>query len=129
MKYLTLLLILIMLIPSILTAQVKINEVFYSTTGDQIELKNFGTSSVDVSNMWVCSRFSYAQISNLTVVSGNLNLAPDGILALSSFNLNDASADLGLYNDVDGNTGNFGIASFMEDFVQWGGSGIGRESV
>ncbi|MFQ6113390.1 MAG: FlgD immunoglobulin-like domain containing protein [bacterium] len=129
MKFLGLLLVLIILIPTILTAQVKINEVLYSTSNDQIELKNFGTSAVDVSNMWACSRFSYAQISNLTVVSGNLNIQPGGILALSGFNLNDTSADLGLYNDVGGNTANFANASFMQDFVQWGDSGIGRESV
>ena len=130
MKYLALLLVLIILIPSILTAQVKLNEVLYSTENDSIEVKNFGTTAVDVSTWWLCTDFNYHQISTLTVISGDpANIPPGGILALSGKSLNNTTADLGLYTDVGGNFGNFGVASFLEDYVQWGSAGEERESV
>lgn len=55
---------------------------------------------------------------------GSLNLGTGDYVVLSGFGLNDTSADLGLYN-----TNSFANAAAMEDFVQYGGSGIGRESV
>ena len=130
MKNLLLFLVWVLLIPATLVSQVKINEVVYnpSTGGDMIELKNFGGSSVDVSSMWFCSQFSYSQINTLTVESGSTTIPPGEFLVLSGRTLQN-SADLGFYNDINGNTGNFGVQSFMEDFVQWGGSGQGRESV
>ena len=124
MKYLALLFVPTILMPSILDAQVKINEVLYSASDDQIELKNFGTSSVDVSGWWFCSRFSYTQLSGMTIVSGSLNISPGAILALSGISLDDSSADLGLYT-----IGDFASSSAMEDYVQWGSSGQARESV
>ncbi len=102
----------------------RINEVLYSTANDQIELKNFGSESVDVSTWWFCSLFAYAPISNLNIVSGSLNIPPGGILAVSGFNLSNTSADLGLYE-----TNNFTSSGAMHDFVQWGSAANGRESV
>jgi len=93
-----------------------------------IELRNFGGSAVDVSSMWFCTLMSYSQISTLTVVSGSTTIPPGGFLVLSGRTLSN-SADLGLYNDISGNTGNFALQSFMEDFVQWGSGGNSRESV
>ena len=127
MKNSLLFFVLVLLIPATLFSQVKINEVVYnpSTGGDMIELKNFGSSAVDVSSMWFCTQMSYSQISTL---SGSTTIPPGGFLVLSGRTLSN-SADLGLYNDINGNTGNFGVQSFMEDFVQWGSGGHGRESV
>ncbi|MFQ5707982.1 MAG: FlgD immunoglobulin-like domain containing protein [bacterium] len=125
MKRITLLLIIFFLLTFELPAQVRINEVKFADADDQIELKNFGQTAVDVSAYWFCSLFSYTQISTMTIVSGSLNIPPDSILAVSGKTLNDTSADLGLYNTG----GNFASTSAMEDFVQWGGSGQGRESV
>lgn len=102
----------------------RINEVLFSTSNDQIELKNFGPESVDVSTWWFCSLFAYAPISNLNIISGSLNIPPGGILAVSGFNLNNTAADLGLYE-----TNNFTSSGAMHDFVQWGSAGNGRESV
>ena len=124
MKYLALLFVSILSIPSMLNAQVKINEVLYSSSNDQIELKNFGTSSVDVSSWQFCSLFRYYGLSSMTIISGSLDISPGGILALSITFLNDSSADLGLYT-----SSSFSSSSAMEDFVQWGSSGQGRESV
>lgn len=125
MKYVSLLLGFVFFITGDLTAQVKINEVLYSTSDDQVELKNFGSSSVDVTNWWLCTMaINYDQIGNLTIESGSLNIPPGGILVVSGKNLNDTSSDLGLYNSF-----NFTSTSAMEDFVQWGGGGQGRENV
>ena len=131
MKNLLLFFVLVLLIPATLFSQVKINEVVYdpATGGDMIELKNFGSSAVNVSSMWFCSQLSYSQISTLTVeLGGSTTIPPGGFVVLSGRTLSN-SADLGLYNDISGNTGNFALQSFMEDFVQWGSAGHGRESV
>ena len=102
---------------------VVINEVEYTST-DQIELMNYGDTTVNISNYWFCSLFSYAQLNSLTIISGDLDLAPGERVVLSGFALNDAAADLGLYN-----TNTFTSTTAMEDFVQWGSAGNGRESV
>lgn len=102
---------------------VKINEVFLSNSGDQVELKNFGSTSVDVSSWQLCSRFSYIGVGSATIVSGQTTIPAGGFLVLR-WPLNNTSADLGLYTSSP-----FTSASAMEDFVQWGAAGIGRESV
>ncbi len=109
---------------SFVQAQVKINEVLYSTADDQIELKNFGSTAVDVSSWWLCSVFVYNQISTLNVISGSLNIPPGGILALSGKSLNNTAADLALYN-----SSVFTSTTAMQDYVEWGRGGQGRESV
>ena len=102
----------------------RINEVLYSTSQDQIEIKNFGTSSVNVSSYWFCSLFSQGQLKDLNVINGSLHIPPGGILAVSGFLLNNSAADIGLYE-----TNSFGSSSAMKDFVQWGSGGNGHESV
>lgn len=101
---------------------VKINEVFLSNSGDQVELKNFGSAAVNVSSWQLCSRFAYRSIGSLTIVSGQTTIPAGGFLVVSGFNWNNTSADLGLYTSTDFNNPND-----MEDFVQWGAAGIGRE--
>jgi hypothetical protein len=103
-------------------AQVVITEVDYHT--NQIEIVNIGDVTVDISNWQLCSRFAYRRISALTIEPNDANLAPGGIIVVSGFALDDASADLGLYN-----SGSFGSPAAMESFVQWGAGGIGREGV
>jgi len=129
MKYVLLLLGFVFFITCSLNAQVKINEVLYSTSTEQIELKNFGTSAVDVSDWWFCARLIYRQIGNLNIESGSFNIPAGGILVVSIENyLNNSSSDLGLYLPIE-STADFADDSFMEDFVQWGQGGHGRESV
>ncbi|MFQ5602580.1 MAG: FlgD immunoglobulin-like domain containing protein [bacterium] len=125
MRSYKLLLFLALMIPATLSAQVRINEVLLSSSGNQVELKNFGDVAVDVSGWFLCSRFNYPAIATLTVLSGSRTIPPGGLLALGGLTLNNASADLGLYTT----NSNFAIPDNMEDFVQWGGAGNGRESV
>ncbi|MCZ6681194.1 MAG: T9SS type A sorting domain-containing protein [Candidatus Poribacteria bacterium] len=103
-------------------AQVMLTEVDYHN--DVIEIVNMGASTVDISNWVLCSLFTYPSISSLTVVEGSTNLEPGGIVVLSGFALNDAGADLGLYDSR-----NFTSPAAMQSFVQWGSGGNGRESV
>ncbi|MEM9935267.1 MAG: hypothetical protein AAF824_16695, partial [Bacteroidota bacterium] len=107
-----------------LQAQVRLNEVQFSGS-DKIELINFGPVASDISDWWLCSRFDYIQLNDpgLTL-TGNLNIGPGETLVIEGFSLQDQSADLGLYESP-----SFGSSSAIEDFVQWGGAGIGRESV
>ena len=109
------------------SAQVALNEIDYHQ--DLVEIKNLGGNAVDISSWWLCSRFFYQPISSLTVLSGSTNLSPDGIVVLAGFPLDDTSADLGLYIDINNNFGNFGNPAFMASFVQWGAGNIGRASV
>jgi len=109
-------------------AGIVINEVSYlgASGSDQIELLNTGASSVDISSWWICSRFSYSQLTALTLDSGSLNIAAGQLTVLTvNFDLNNTSADLGLFN-----TNSFSTALAMEDFVQWGTSvDVGRVDV
>ena len=133
MKNLLLFFVLVLLIPATLFSQVKINEVVYNplTGGDMIELKNFGSSAVDVTNWWFCALGSYTRISSMTEINGlDKNIPAGDIIALSGRTLGNTS-DLGLYNDgvQNGVDSEFVQPSLMEDFVQWGAGGLTRENV
>ena len=88
-------------------------------------LQNFGGTTVDISSWWTCHLFSYAQLSSGTVNSGSLNLAPGAQVNLTiTSSMNTTASDLGIYN-----TPSFGSSAAMQDFVQWGSGGNGRENV
>ncbi len=109
-----------------LYSQIRLVEVNPST--DRVIIKNFGSTMVDISNYWFCSLFGYDQLSALTVVNGSLNLVGSATVTISGSSVNllrDSDADLGLYTT----NSNFGLASNMIDFMQWGDAGNGRESV
>ena len=103
-------------------AQIRIKQV--DPTSNTITFQNFGASTVDISHWWVCARFVYTCLDVLTVESGSFVLTAGSELVVSGFNLNNVSSDLALYT-----TSSFSSATAMEDFVQWGAGGIGRESV
>jgi len=109
---------------------IAINEVFYkgNSSEDWIELINRGSESVDISGWRWCSRFTYPTIQSSQILSGNADLLiePGEIIALSAtIDLNDTSADLGLYVSSP-----FSEANNMVDFLQWGTSDdIGRPDV
>ncbi|MBR9915040.1 MAG: T9SS type A sorting domain-containing protein [Algicola sp.] len=108
-------------------AQVRIVEVDPAT--ERATIKNFGASMLDISTYRLCSKIKYGTLSNMTVVSGSLQLMPNAevsvTVALSGGNALDAQADLGLYLP----TGSFGTAANMIDFTQWGSGGNGRENL
>ena len=113
---------------TVVGAQVVINEVSYTGAGadDWVEIKNLGPGTADVSNYWFCARFSYARVGLLVLLDGtDFVLDPGEIVTVRAWrDLNNTASDLGLYTSTD-----FGTAAAMVSFVQWGGGGIGRESV
>jgi len=102
---------------------VVINEITY-WGGDTIELWNTGADTVDISSWWICSRFNYAELSTLNLESGSLNLKPGDYVVFTGFAFDDQEADVAIYS-----TNSFTSSAAMVDFIQYGNSGIGRESV
>ncbi len=105
-----------------INSQIRLVEV--NPSSNKATIKNFGTSTIDISSYWFCTLFAYDQLSSLTVDSGSLNIANGATVVISGVNLNNSDADLGLYN-----TNSFGSSTAMVDFMQWGDAGNGRESV
>jgi hypothetical protein len=104
-------------------SQIRIVEVTPAT--NTIVIENFGGTSADISSWWTCHRFNYSQLSSSTVVTGSLNIpAGNQVELIISGSMNATSSDLGLYN-----ASSFGSTTAMEDFLQWGAGGIGRENV
>ncbi len=101
-----------------------INE-FQPSGEDLVELKNYGTQSVDISEWWLCARFVYVQMnSDELTITGSTVMQPGDIITISGFELDDNSSDIGIYS-----TNSFASADAIIAFVQYGGSGIGRENV
>lgn len=96
-----------------LSAQVRITEV--NVSARTVELTNFGSSAQSLSGWFFCHRFVYPGLSG--------SLAA-GETRQFSVTFNQTSSDLGLYN-----SSSFASTTAMQDFVQWGAGGIGRESV
>lgn len=110
--------------------QIRINEVSHGTVDFQgstnwVELYNAGTEEVDVSALFLCDFPVYPAISTLTVLSGSTTIPADGYLVVSWALLDGVDAEVGLYAS---NTANFGDASFMLDYMQYGVAGHMRES-
>ena len=91
---------------------------------DQFSIRNFTSREVDISNYWICSLFQYEELSELTIVSGNLNLGSGETVVLSGWELDDEASDVGLYV-----VNNFNSTTALMDFMQYGDSGLGREGV
>ena len=126
MKYLTIIILLFLSTFSIL-AQVRIIEV--NPINDEVTVKNFGGSDIDITNYRFCALLSYTSLASLTLESGNLILAAGAEVKVSGsvpvWTINDDASDLGLYLP----TGFFSDKDVMQDFTQWGSSPNGRESV
>ncbi len=99
-----------------------LNEVGY--LGNYIELYNNGTSTVDVSNYFLClGPGTYRRVGDLEA-EGNLELTPGEFLVVS-YDMPSATGGIGLYANNEG----FGNAENIRDFVQWGAAGSPRENV
>ncbi|WP_040253521.1 T9SS type A sorting domain-containing protein [Psychroserpens mesophilus] len=104
-------------------AQIRMIEVDPAT--NTVKIRNYGSTTVDLTSYWFCHLFTYTQLGSGTVQSGSLNLGPgQDVVVTASSNFNDASSDLGLYQ-----TSSFGSTTSMQDFVQWGTFGQGRENI
>lgn len=136
------LLLLFFLNTTILFAQANpvFNEILYNPAGvdannQKIEIKNIGDATADISGWYFCIGFAYTQLP------AGISIPPDGIIVIhvgatgtntsTEFflsglsDLNVSASNIGLYI----NNNSFTNSSNMWDFVQWGGSSIGRENV
>ncbi|MCP4521667.1 MAG: hypothetical protein GY827_08265, partial [Cytophagales bacterium] len=106
-------------------SQVVINEIQPST--NTVELKNTGTTAVDVSDWFLCSiegGADYGRVDSYDLVSGDLDMAPGSIVVLSGRNMNASNDELGLYN-----SNSFSSSSAIKDYIQWGQVNKGRSGV
>jgi len=99
----------------------------------EIQIKNFGLMSVDISSYRLCARFNYQALNQaaVAIVTGDFNLSPNESVTLTWLNsganggFQFEPSDLGLYLP----SGSFGSATNMVDFMQYGAGGQGREPV
>ncbi len=101
------------LLTAIAPAQVRITEV--NVQQQRVELTNFGQTTVSLTTWQWCRRFVYSAVGG--------SIAP-GETRQFSVSMDQTSSDIGLYR-----SSLFGSSTDMEDFVQYGAAGIGRESV
>ena len=102
-----------------------INEI---TDNDRVEIKNIGASPIDVGTYWLCNRPLYERINSLTIECGGDDyvIAPGEVLTvvLDIIGVAGQDGELGLYK-----SSLFADSDEIIDYVQWGSSGHGRESV
>lgn len=106
-----------------------INEV--NQAGQWVELYNASTTTTTNVSTWILCDFPrYDDISDLTIISGNMNMPPDSYLVISwpqnaqgGINANDG--EVGLYVQ----TSNFGSPAFIRDYMQYGSGNQVRASV
>lgn len=101
---------------------VVINE--FQPETNTVEIKNLGTTSINVGSFILCSFPLYTTLSDMTIVSGNLMLNQNEIVVLSGHSMNTADGELGLYI-----TNTFTNPSAMIDYVEWGSTGHVRSNV
>lgn len=96
---------------------------------DEVTIKNFGSSTVDISGYWFCTKITYGSLATATLLSGSLNLAPNAEVTLvvnTVAGLDNVASDLSIYFQTP-----FFTATNMVDFMQYGNSfpaGLGREA-
>ncbi len=93
---------------------------------DRFEIKNTGTTTVDISNYWICDFPSYSVLSNLeSECDGDLVLEPGEVVTLvSDFDISGDDGEFGLYLNTSWSDPNSII-----DYVEWGSTGHTRANV
>lgn len=100
------------------------NELSYGDA-NRIELLNTGSSTVDLSDFWLCmGPQTYVRIGTLTPDSGSITGFGQGEFLVLPYDLPDDQGGIGLYS-----SNAFESAEAMVDFVQYGAGGSVRESV
>lgn len=97
-----------------------------NAAANEVTLQNFGDADADLSGYWFCLRRNYAQLSSVTISSGDLMLSENETVTFS-IDVNDAGSDVSIYNTG----GSFTSPEALVDFMQFNGSYTdnGREDV
>jgi len=100
-----------------------INEI---NNNGEVELRNTGTGSVDISSYWLCNFPGYDQLSTLTLqCGGDLILDPGELVTvIVNFAVSETDGEMGLYT-----TNQYTNTSAIIDYVEWGSTGHQRSSV
>ncbi|NNE55894.1 MAG: T9SS type A sorting domain-containing protein [Flavobacteriales bacterium] len=106
-----------------ISAQIVLNEI-QPDAENLVEITNLGDQTVDISTYRLCSWPVYNTLSNLTIVSGSLMLAPGEFLVVTGHSMNQADDELGLYLNNQWTNSNS-----MLDYVEWGMHGHQRSVV
>ncbi len=93
----------------------------------QIEIHNYGTCSIDLSNYLLSTQLAVVQLSTTNLISGSLNLGPgaDLVVQWPGWIPSASGADMCLYK----HSAVYTDPDDLLDFTQWGSGGNGRESV
>ncbi len=93
-----------------------------------IEFHNFGNSTIDMNELFVCIEPLYTQIGFLNVLAGNQNrtIPPGGFLVVQWNSLGETEGELGLYR---AGTTDFANPGNIIDYMQYGRDGTGRDDV
>lgn len=123
--FFTLLILGLTLLSNPLFSQIKM--VWIDPVDETVIIKNFGSSTVDVSSYWMCSLLAYQSLSTVSIVNGTdflLEPNEEVKILVTTISFNDSAADIGLYS-----SSAFGSSVAIVDFFQYGNSGLGREDV
>lgn len=94
---------------------IRINEVLYASSGDLIEIKNFGSNTIDLHSWYLQSGKHKETIANLPTISGSRFLAPGQLLLIAGLYFDDIEGSISLLNSPDG-----GEEYHLIDFLQYG---------
>jgi len=112
------LLLLMLFIGVNINAQVRIVKV--DPANNQVTLRNYGGTAVDISNYWLCNFPDYKQdMSAVTSLA-----AGTSIIINATVTMNTSEGEMGLYSNT-----SFGSSVSMLDYMEWGFGGHTRESV
>ena len=100
-----------------------INEV---NSNGNVELKNVGNDTIDVSPFFLCNFPNYMLIDSASIICGSKQIAPGEYVTIDASLLNYGPDDgeIGLYKDDV-----FSQASSILDYLEWGSTGHGRSVV
>jgi len=102
---------------------IAINEI---NANDQIEIKNTGSMTVDISNYYLCNFPAYEQLMNLSITCGGDYILDPGelVTVIANFDIDENDGELGLYTST-----SYADPTAIIDYVEWGSTGHQRSSV
>ena len=103
------------------TSQVVINE--FQVDNNTVELKNVGTTTIDISGWFLCSFPTYSALGSLTLNGGDLIMEPGEIIYVEGHSMG-PDDELALYNMP-----SYSSSTAIEDYIEWGSAGHQRASV
>ena len=117
----------LLLVSSVSFGQIRFNQILsdhhHSTTVQALDIyiKNYGSTTVDISNYWIRNNGQAYSVSSLNIGNLSLQIAPGQTIELKKENLdikNTPNRSLALFK-----SNNFTTSSELLDFFQYGGTG------